>query len=678
MLRIALVLWTSLIASCVARRAIVTVDDLMLPPEYPRLHVIGNNPVVTFDKTVPTDVVIPIRGFALQSAEWTAHIVGTVPIRRDHNCVSNDDPLAARRFAVYSISDHSAELRISHEYFKKTSDLDRLAVTLSVADLTTNEELRVALMDLKVAEKKQQDAIDDVGSAHAQLTAAKNSKTDKTDELQKKCEICERRVEAASRSVEARRKKAETLSRKLPRHQPQLERHFVLRATTEFRSVLRESVSYDDIRAFPMSEVVARDVFGAVVAKNYLVVAVRLYNRSDMDRVVTVGMITARGQALVVPPVPSNSESPPAFNVPVAVSPARSSLVYSHVADEQTNEPRNVVFRTMKFVGAVATALVSPFDLTDDFLKGVSIFTGILIPEGEKLWPERVGGNLRNLVTFGFPDVIKVPKGASAGGVLFFPKNELHSLVTAAEYFELYKSRFGRFELEHPAQFVAGLEVNSMDILFENTVNPNEIDALKERLSRAAGAADNTAITDVAQRFNDLKPELVVEAAAAAKEFAEKFLIAAEPASKLRTSAETDDGTLADNVDAARVAFLSELAALETALGAETLTKAKAAVDEAQRQASDAIGAYEVATGAGRDQAERRRASARLALEAAVAKYREELHRKDGETSVMDRVAAVEEAKAKLLTLGRAAWQRLEKLGVTPEALEQAYGTYAR
>mgnify|MGYP000384720305 CR=1 FL=1 len=281
-------------------------------------------------------------------------------------------------------------------------------------------------------------------------------------------------------------------------------RHFTLRETQKYRDeVVVTMAPFNDVRAFPMSSEIVEEVFGHAIDDNYYVIAIRVYNRTPHDRVITAGMITAHGRLVALGP---GGIDQPILAMPVQISPVQTTLAYANVDARRDYTTRNWVFRSLAFGGALATGSAAAFEFNDTWTSAVSLFTGIFIPQGQKLWPDPTSGHLANIVTFGMPDTVKVAAGASAGGVLFFAKRELHSMVGQAEYLNLGASGGLNPDLkvEQPPQFIAGLEVNSINVQFENTISPQDLNRLEAR----AQALGPGAPVRAAQQLNALRGDL--------------------------------------------------------------------------------------------------------------------------------------------------------------------------
>lgn len=204
-------------------------------------------------------------------------------------------------------------------------------------------------------------------------------------------------------------------------------RTFSLYEIEDYRQrVLASRIAPHDIRAFPLPEQDAELLFGSLVAREFFVVRLSIRNTEPEAKLVSTGMITAYGRAIVEPP----GAVEPSFTVPVMVVPSSLQQTFTILDDEEANRPRAWTFRALEFAGALASAATSAFGFSLDVAKGVSLFTGVGIPEGRRLFPDRGPGYKRNVITYGMPDLIKVPANTVTDHrFLFFPKKDIELVI---------------------------------------------------------------------------------------------------------------------------------------------------------------------------------------------------------------------------------------------------------
>lgn len=214
-------------------------------------------------------------------------------------------------------------------------------------------------------------------------------------------------------------------------------REFVFYSVEDYRNkVVSTRVPIHDISAYPLPADETAKLFGSLVADLYFVVRLSIRNTDSEDRLVSTGMIKATGRALVNhAPEPDAERTLPTYSVPVEIVPQSREHVYTIVANGRKDETRDIVFRSLEFTGALASAYVSAFDVAADVAKALTIGTGIAIPQAQKLWPDQVPEHLSNIVNYTMPDLIKVPKKSVIGHrYLFFSKGDLQGVVSDPEY----------------------------------------------------------------------------------------------------------------------------------------------------------------------------------------------------------------------------------------------------
>ena len=253
-------------------------------------------------------------------------------------------------------------------------------------------------------------------------------------------------------------------------------REFVLATFTRYRErYLTRQVPFQDLNITYIPEKEARMLFGPKVSRHYFVVALAIRNTEPgTDKLVNIGMIRARGAALVEPlPGVDKLGAFSRYTVHVEGAPQSLQKVYKILVDEAHKESRQVVFRALTFVGALASAATA-FSVPRDYDKGTSLFAGVFLPELAKLWPDREVGYQANVVRFGMPDLMKIPANTvSEPRVLFFSKSEIHGLIRDQSLFGGHiKEPVGSWlkgeGYERPHAHLISVEFDSLDIPFEN------------------------------------------------------------------------------------------------------------------------------------------------------------------------------------------------------------------
>lgn len=269
-------------------------------------------------------------------------------------------------------------------------------------------------------------------------------------------------------------------------------RRFTLYDSDYYRkSVQGSRVPTHDIQAFPLPEQEAKYLFGPIVAGDYFVVRFSVRNTRNDDKLVSMGMIVAYGRAIVS----FSGEPGNAFTIPVNVSPQSTVHMYSILDDREAFQPRAWAFRSLEFIGALAAITATTYGgdiakVPEDFVIGTTLFSGVFIPELKKLWPDQWPGYKRNLVAYGMPELIKIPKNTvSNQKYLFFSKEKIQAVVAdqtlfIRKYFNFWNfSSWGK-SIKEPDVRVISLAFDNLEVPFENVFTPTETD-VKERLFRA-------------------------------------------------------------------------------------------------------------------------------------------------------------------------------------------------
>ncbi len=268
-------------------------------------------------------------------------------------------------------------------------------------------------------------------------------------------------------------------------------RHFILFSAADYRQkFLGSTIPLNEISAFPLPDAQVNRLFGPIVAKEFFVVALSISNFTDQDRLVDTGMIKAAGRALICPN-DNTSLGGPTFNytIPIEVVPQSTEQVYTMVSDSKAHEPREWIFRSLEFVGALATAAATGFSADLDLITGIGLFSGVAIPGAKSLWPDDVPGYLRNVIAFGMPDLVKINGKSTVGHkVLFFSKEKLQLMVSDPLQFQV-AGHDGNAALKAPDQFVVQLAFDSLMITYDNIASPTK-GTVEERLASARRACD--------------------------------------------------------------------------------------------------------------------------------------------------------------------------------------------
>lgn len=259
-----------------------------------------------------------------------------------------------------------------------------------------------------------------------------------------------------------------------PNVEPEFRQQFTTNATRRFtlyttddyrRKILSSRIEAGDINAFPLPEKEAKRLFGPVISNNFFTVRLSIRNATNEDKLVSTGMIIAHGRMIVKPHEHAKGFGKILpFTIPVEMSPQSLEQTYTMVDDADVGQPRSVVFRSLEFVGALATGITTAFFSSLTTSQALGIFTGIAIPEGRKLWTDPWPRYKRNIVAFAMPDLLKVPQGSIAGHkYIFFSKNKLDAIVSDQNLF----GNFNDGKIEQPNVAIAQVQFYALDIPFE-------------------------------------------------------------------------------------------------------------------------------------------------------------------------------------------------------------------
>ena len=253
-----------------------------------------------------------------------------------------------------------------------------------------------------------------------------------------------------------------------------------------------------NLMAFPEPEDEAIKLFGKRIADHYFVVRLSVRNTETEDRLISSGMIRAKGRAIVDSANISGDEK---FTVPVEVSPHSLQQVYAVLTDTSHKTLRSFTFRTLELAGTVASAYTLTFGAVETTKDAIQLATGIGVPAFGKFWTDRQPGYQRNLVNFGMEDLVKVPKGGvTAHKFLFFPKDaiegmiiDFHSygnLVRVDSIFEGESFSRKSRKFKQPDARVAYLIFDNLEIPFENVFQAEPSDPRQRVFELKLGVED--------------------------------------------------------------------------------------------------------------------------------------------------------------------------------------------
>ncbi|MCP5518959.1 MAG: hypothetical protein H7A45_17080 [Verrucomicrobiales bacterium] len=230
-----------------------------------------------------------------------------------------------------------------------------------------------------------------------------------------------------------------------------------------------------DIMAFPEPEEGVEKLFGKSISRRYFVVRLSVRNTEDEDRLIATGMIRARGRAMVESMAgrKRNSPSPRGdaerFTVPVEVAPHSVQQVYAALTDKSAWSTRAVVFRSLELAGTVASAYALTFGSSETVKDAIQLATGVGIPAFSKFWTDQLPGYQRNIVNFGMPELVKVPRGGvSSHKFLFFPKEAIEGMIIDHNSYGSLEGPWKPEAFRQPFTAVAYLTFDNLEIPFEN------------------------------------------------------------------------------------------------------------------------------------------------------------------------------------------------------------------
>lgn len=242
-----------------------------------------------------------------------------------------------------------------------------------------------------------------------------------------------------------------------------------------------------DIMAFPEPAESVEKLFGKSISRRYFVVRLSVRNTEDEDRLIATGMIRARGRAMVESMAGKKRNSYQGqseverFTVPVEVAPSSVQQVYAALTDKSAWSTRAVVFRSLELAGTVASAYSLTFGSSETVKDAIQLATGVGIPAFNKFWTDQLPGYQRNIVNFGMPELVKVPRGGvTSHKFLFFPKEAIEGMIIDHNsYGTLEGPWYDRNAIisspeafRQPFAAVAYLTFDNLEIPFENVFEP--------------------------------------------------------------------------------------------------------------------------------------------------------------------------------------------------------------
>ncbi|QJR09510.1 hypothetical protein DSM104443_00554 [Usitatibacter rugosus] len=215
---------------------------------------------------------------------------------------------------------------------------------------------------------------------------------------------------------------------KKPRKVAYSKRAFTLFEIGDYRQVYQKD-RIGPHSAFPLTEEEIDSLYGPLIAKNYFAVRISIRNPGATAKLVSSGGIRVTGTARVEPE-PGSGEPP--FAMPLTLVPHSLQEIYSILQDQEVDQVRPRTFRALELVGALATGIAAITSPGIQTTKNLGLFTGLVIPETKRAWPDRWPGYQKNLVRDAMPDLIKVGPNSRTEQpkVLFFPKKDIDGMVS--------------------------------------------------------------------------------------------------------------------------------------------------------------------------------------------------------------------------------------------------------
>lgn len=285
-------------------------------------------------------------------------------------------------------------------------------------------------------------------------------------------------------------------------------RTFTLYTVPDYRTkVIAARIAPHDFHAFPLPDKEVEELFGPLIAQQFYVVRLSVRNTESETKLISTGMITASGRALVEAQVEkgSNACGKPAYTLPVTVVPSSLQQTYTILNDEEVTQPRSWVFRGLEFAGSLASAAAAAFG-GSVVVQAIGLFTGNAIPEGKKLVPDRWPGYKSNIVQYAMQDLIKVPSNSiSDHKLLFFSKKNIQGIISDQTFY-LEVGRSGKTENVNPVSrnmlgfwshntsvpsvHVISLAFDSLDLRFEKVFDVGKL-SIKDRITVLIKALPN-------------------------------------------------------------------------------------------------------------------------------------------------------------------------------------------
>jgi hypothetical protein len=463
---------------------------------HPAIYSIGESPILTFEKG--KRLIIPISGsdlFQGQSA-WSVKLEGVVPAIRNEDYELNtfyENP------QDNSVGLGNATLVLKETYTTKAEDGDTLTVKIDIvraadeqliwilqqlADVeravtntlskTVVSDFNIGHLEVKATTQSITQSIPDTLSDKATLLSAVNSLTENPVNSQLLVAQESVKLHALQRAIRQLRRTMN--DQVIPKTRfPVLAsgtRTFQLYTASTYREkFLRKRLSLNEIKAFPLPDAQAIELFGKVVQEQFYIVALSVQNTSDQDRVINTGLINAYGRAIVYPAKTDDDRR--AFTIPVQIPPQSLQQEYNIVSGPKWARPREWVFRSLEFGGSLATAIATGFQGTPDLIRALGVYSGVGVPAFGKLWPDQVPNYLANIVNFGMPELIKISQNGSMGfKLLFFSKDDLHSMISDPSMFaenSYLADALGAEHLKKPRTYVVFLSFDTMEVPFESS-----------------------------------------------------------------------------------------------------------------------------------------------------------------------------------------------------------------
>lgn len=510
------------------------------------------------------------------------------------------------------------EVVVSRSYFRRVGPHDRLAVRVDVADAAIEDkaaQLSGAIRSIQESQTALAAYSSSIESSrqYLELLIAQEGTgvripflrpNARTPEEQAQIARVTRLITDSQAAVKSETDKAAessvALVKKLRdgagrRRSKTVERTLSLISARQYsEQKLARLIPVHDIAVFPLSAQQVEYIFGDKINRNYIVLAISFQNRSDdEDRLVSSTTIEMSGLAMVRP----EGDESHWFSIPVRVTPQSREHVYTVLDDEEGNETRSIVFRSIEFGGAIAAAIVTGFDAGEAAAKVVALVTGVGVPEGKKFWPDRWPGYKRNLVNYAMPNLVKVGKGTTAGPYfLFFSKTELRGVTLDPALFGVREyTNLVRIEdepLSAPVS-ITHLSFDALDVPYElvDAGSPRSADEprisqarvaeLEQQIARLSLAADST--PPAPPTSDDI--ETAREGARKALEELQAAINASDGADQDKAPALAPVTGATSAVASATEAFSHELASVPTALAETDLSAPRTA-------AINAVGAF--------------------------------------------------------------------------------------